>query len=484
MDHNLEQWKREICFEDIPATLRDAMIITKSLGLRYIWIDALCIVQNSQLDWANEAARMQDVYRGAAITIAANDSPRTASGIFLDRLQDERMCRLSWRDNQSKDEYIVLRSGRKIKPAGSNILDTRGWTLQEAILSQRTVSFARQHITWECQQHRIDEAGRPFAPADKYRDKRFIQSLFVKVPSPVQRLAQRALTLNTTRRIFATWNTAPCGYWFEELQKIYDCWYDIAVEYRNRNLTVATDMLPALSGLAAAFQLILPGDQYCAGLWRKDLIRGLLWTMIFDSYRIHSGSQESSTMCPYRAPSWSWASIPGYSLRFIYPQMGNIAFIRITEEVKILDAVMQTSSTAPFGQVTGGYLQVRGPFWKLQNLLESEEDLKDSDLPVFENMVRRYHFREDLLSEWNFQHKSASNQRFIALQLLSWCDSHFKVPVHGKDFLILESTGEREHEYRRLQFHRISSSHDKDSWDNMIAELQGPVRMVQTIRIV
>jgi hypothetical protein len=70
---------------EFPTTLRDAVMITRRLRIQYVWIDALCINQDSPTDWANEAAKMREVYSGAILTIVAANSPSTHSGIFSQR---------------------------------------------------------------------------------------------------------------------------------------------------------------------------------------------------------------------------------------------------------------------------------------------------------------------------------------------------------------------------------------------------------------
>src|SRR5947209_7177591 len=67
----------------LPQTFCDAVIITKHLGFRYLWIDALCIIQDSQSDWQTESANMASIYQGSSLTIAASSSSNSDGGCFL-----------------------------------------------------------------------------------------------------------------------------------------------------------------------------------------------------------------------------------------------------------------------------------------------------------------------------------------------------------------------------------------------------------------
>jgi hypothetical protein len=151
------------------------------------------------------------------------------------------------------------------------------------------------------------EEGR--GPGEEYRKKRFMQDLFNKpylerqfirrlmvVPIPIWSAKARADVLPFRRS--------------SRYRKPHDRWFDIVEEYSKRKLTVATDILPALSGLSKAFQRLL-ADQYCAGLWRKDIMRGLMWIGKPSRFDVISDSHKQPTSVNPRIPTWSWASISG-----------------------------------------------------------------------------------------------------------------------------------------------------------------------------
>jgi len=154
--------KDGILLEDWPATLRDAIKITRSLGLEYIWIDAQCIMQDSESDWAAEAARMQDVYSGAAVTIIASESPSTGAGIYAPRpLTTYMPCPILFKKSTEEQSTVWLRPSIRnaVDLSYTDPVQSRGWTLQEGLLAPRTLSFHKDQMIWECSQYRMKESG-------------------------------------------------------------------------------------------------------------------------------------------------------------------------------------------------------------------------------------------------------------------------------------------------------------------------------------
>jgi hypothetical protein len=124
---NLEGLKERIPWEKLPQTIKDAITVTRRLGIRYFWVDALCIIQDSPEDWEAESMRMADVYGGAFLTISAASGPDVHHGLTRQTVG-------------SKPEY----------PLQSDPLYSRAWALQERILSPRILIFGSDQIYWEC----------------------------------------------------------------------------------------------------------------------------------------------------------------------------------------------------------------------------------------------------------------------------------------------------------------------------------------------
>ncbi|EMC93075.1 hypothetical protein BAUCODRAFT_133934 [Baudoinia panamericana UAMH 10762] len=164
---NLPAFEKGIKLEALPLTFRHAAQVTRSLGIRYLWINALCIIQGAtgadQLDWLQEATRMHDVYRHAYLTISAaqaNDStlgllsPTSSSSV--DPLVIESHETLLNTSNTSLPLHH-RKSHRSVRTAmiwpttiESMPINQRGWVLQERLLSTRTLYFANDKVYWEC----------------------------------------------------------------------------------------------------------------------------------------------------------------------------------------------------------------------------------------------------------------------------------------------------------------------------------------------
>lgn len=149
--NNIESHKKGIPLQHLPKTLQDAIVFTKGIGLRYLWIDSLCIIQDDMNDWKNEAAKMADVYRNAYCTIAAAGSKDDEEGIFIKRSEQD-VCVLRY---NAANTYIAATYAEDDVAAMLELhkspLSNRAWTLQERLLSQRTIHFTTSRVIWECQ---------------------------------------------------------------------------------------------------------------------------------------------------------------------------------------------------------------------------------------------------------------------------------------------------------------------------------------------
>jgi hypothetical protein len=156
-----------IIISDLPKTFRDAVKIASTLNVRYLWIDSLCIIQDSEEDWQAEAGKMSAVYRNAAFTIAAHGSGDSNGGCFVtgasrqheyssirgtnkDGVESNVHVRLSGFREPNRDEGLAhIAKGNKVKTLPSR-LSTRGWVFQERLLSQRTLHYTGSELVFEC----------------------------------------------------------------------------------------------------------------------------------------------------------------------------------------------------------------------------------------------------------------------------------------------------------------------------------------------
>ncbi|VUC33508.1 unnamed protein product [Clonostachys rosea] len=274
---NLERIKSGTPLKELPQTYVDAVLLTRSLGIRYLWIDALCIVQDWVDDWVKESANMSNIYGHAVLVLAASSSESAKRG-FLSResTKDTRDHRTYSRQFGSDRPVIVkarrlLEVGvhwtwRESRPEHTprEPLALRGWTLQEQLLSTRYLSFSLGELQWSCQELTTCEC----------RSKLNHRRQFGKTP-----LSQ----ISEHRDAFRFWNK-------------------MIENYSTRRLTKQSDTLPAISGVAEKIQRIT-GSPYVAGLWANNIYLDLLW-------RLNPSSTEPQ-VSEYIAPSFSWASIRG-----------------------------------------------------------------------------------------------------------------------------------------------------------------------------
>lgn len=328
----LERNMETIPLSSLPQTLRDAITITKWLGFRYLWIDALCILQDSKEDWEKEAAVMGKVYFNAVVTIAASAASDSSKGFLVPR-----------EDFDATDPQLVfcgpdgtrgLVSIRYEFPSATDIgqpLDLRGWALQERLLSPRLLSYETRKLTWTCPTDTYLE-GEENAKSIPPRDSIFSKSLihFSNAPSSI--------------------SSAPASRQYSYETDPFLQWTVIVEEYASRELRYQTDKLPALSGIASQVQQNLGGDEYLAGLWKSQMPRALAWIVIGKN---KLGKRGRALPCP----SWSWASITG-DVRLLYDYENEKN--KTPSLLKFLNYRITLSGLNLFGSVSAGMVQVRG----------------------------------------------------------------------------------------------------------------------------
>jgi hypothetical protein len=307
----LQAYTKSLPIELLPRTIQDAIIITQSLGIRYLWIDALCIVQDDQADKSSEINAMGMIYKSATLTIAAASSSSAKDG-FLQNRPPPLMCQLPFYLTDNEYGSIWLR-----KPSREHFhepLDDRGWTLQESLLSPRILYYATKDLIWKCQ------TGNSVAVQHTH-DPYFGISTG-RLPSNVFR------TLKIASSFSQQANT----------------WRKVVEGYSGRKLSIIEDRLPALAGIVSELQKIWK-DDYMAGMWRRCLVRHLGWWQ-------STKSQDLQPAAVYKSPGWSWVTFDGQIwIRDIFH-----------EEAQVLDVVIiLVDKKYPFGPICRGRVVLRAP---------------------------------------------------------------------------------------------------------------------------
>lgn len=220
--------KENMFLEDLPQTLQDAIMVTRRLGIRYLWVDALCIIQDNAEDKAIQINAMGDVYKNAVLTIAASSAVSVSDG-FLRSIPPTQGF---WVPNIENTKVMVRSLNTYSHASEIDSLDSRGWALQESLLSPRVVSFAERELSWRCQTVAIEKQRRG-------------HKICKRLPSGVFGIA---LEDRST---------------FETKQDLV--WEAIVEDYSGRELTVPEDRLPAIAGIVSELARLW-GDTYLAGL--------------------------------------------------------------------------------------------------------------------------------------------------------------------------------------------------------------------------
>jgi len=383
---NLKSHIRSLSSQDLPQTFVDAIAVTSALGVKYIWIDSICIVQDSEQDWAEQSACMAKIYENAYVTISADAAEDSFAGFLRpparvirptfsvpysttdengQELHGEIRVRergklaimLPYHDWLTQEDPKANKSDLMSSPEAKEAywgpqsrLSTRGWVFQERCLAPRTLHFGSSEMAYECRSICTCECS-----ATSVRPVR--NTSLLKQP-----IANLSLEENRTH------------------------WRNLIVqEYSRLSFTFASDRLIALSGLAEATYRLRSEDEYLTGLWRKTLCWDWLWRSrpVKQSKRIPS----------YIAPSWSWASITGavmYSNTIRNTWQG--------PSFQIKDIRLVRDDINPFGNAQrGAYIYALGPVLPVRiSTLHEENELY---LAVSESYLPRG------LPEWMFPQK-------------------------------------------------------------------------------
>jgi hypothetical protein len=267
-------------------------------------MNKVCIVQDDPADWKRESSLMSAVYGGSALNIAATGARDGSNGCFFHRPRQ-------WRCQVSDDSDGVTRSYEAFSkhPLEEMPLLRRGWALQERLLPARTLHFAKTQAVWECHHLTACEAFPKAIPSTWLRE------------------------LDRFRK-------QPLG---------PSMWSWIIEQYSASALSVPTDKLVALSGIARAIH-DQTGDQYAAGMWRKSLDVDLCW----EPHPVQQNRHTVNKRNTHIAPSWSWAS---QDARFM-PGSSDLLGGDHVPLITILDLDIQPAGQDPFGQLAGARLRL------------------------------------------------------------------------------------------------------------------------------
>ncbi|OAL46357.1 HET-domain-containing protein [Pyrenochaeta sp. DS3sAY3a] len=306
---NVDQHLKFIDIADLPATFQDAVLITQKLGHQYLWIDSLCIIQDSPEDWWIESSRMNYIYQNAKLTIMAESAHNSHEGIFASSKAGRKEVKVHpfsieavSQGSKAKGRIFFRDPIPSSCQYDSGPLSNRAWVLQEELLSARILRFAPHQMYWQCQTVQFSESDPVGSSLGSHWRN---GALLATIREPVNLIP---MGLVNRRDWHDDW-TLPR----------WQQWRNIVNEFMLRKITFETDRLPAISAIARQFTINFPGLEYRAGLWEEDFHAGLLWDIRYP------GAKRTQR---YVDPSWSWASLnvetvhqaPQFEVHLFYTQ--------------------------------------------------------------------------------------------------------------------------------------------------------------------
>ncbi|KAH6694357.1 heterokaryon incompatibility protein-domain-containing protein [Leptodontidium sp. MPI-SDFR-AT-0119] len=368
LEDNLSSFTTGMSDSDVPIKYKNAFHVTRSLGHRYIWVDSLCIIQDSPSDWLKESMTMHSIYASSILTLAASNAPNSDTPFLHQRTpsltlaevitmnwqvapSDSALSFLSSPPKSGNTRYLINHHDFYRMSLSRSPLASRAWCFQELALSPRVLHFEAEQLFWECRSLKSCEA-HPFITMPSVTD----------LVSPVISDLFRGMTEAEAPRLMIMRPTSH--------------WHDIIESYTKGGLTKGEDKFIALAGVAKAYEEKF-GGEYVAGLWRSEMPYSLLWWVDGSKFEVRKFAEEGRELrfarrvSGYRAPSWSWGSMDGrvrYQLAPLLesgkpvfgvqkPRSDDIS----VDLVEVVDVSVTTFPVGnPFGQVTGGYIDLMG----------------------------------------------------------------------------------------------------------------------------
>ncbi|TVY54899.1 hypothetical protein LCER1_G004851 [Lachnellula cervina] len=300
----LEDNIRSLPENKLPKTIQHAILVTRCLGIRYLWVDALCIIQDSYADKISEIANMGAIYKSATVTISAACASGVNVGFLWNRnrwvkkayqfpflLPDGKMTTVSLASFDVRTQQLTVEA-----------IDQRAWCFQESLLSPRQLVFGSRELLWNCQTLQNEPIAKSNT-AYLYDLRRLPRSVFSPQYADTHTNFERA-------RI---WNT-------------------IVESYTRRSISRLDDRLLAIEGVAEELAHIW-NDTHVFGLMRGTLIRNLSWHIAVLSDHMGYPSIEPVLPIPTTLsfPSWTWVSVDS-PVTIVELNVVDAALVSVTDE--------------------------------------------------------------------------------------------------------------------------------------------------------
>ncbi|KAM5361880.1 hypothetical protein ACJZ2D_012825 [Fusarium nematophilum] len=311
-----------------PRTIKDAMALVRSLGERFLWVDAICMVQDDKEQMARDIPNMDIVYGQAFATIVALEGRDADAGLpgvapGTRPPQEIRTITISDRspnldddpNSDSTEEIHIVATPRPLHLAlDLSQWNTRGWIVQEHLLSRRCLYFAPDAVYFQCSQETLSEGGA---------NETFDAFMFDTSPMSDNSILQKANRDNPLFDLDRMYDLPPG----ERPPKAFNAYKKLVETYSRRNLSFKSDILNAFAGM---FEVLEQHFQSTTvyGLPAAVLSHGLLWTpaarlprrgtQLPDLAALRDGNMGAPDA---QFPSWSWVGWDGPVEYRLYEQV-------------------------------------------------------------------------------------------------------------------------------------------------------------------
>ncbi|KAI1172788.1 HET-domain-containing protein [Nemania sp. FL0916] len=334
----------------IAKSINDGITVARRLGFEYLWVDALCIIQDSTEDKFQELPRMADIYRESQLTIVVASASSASDG-FLQAPQPPTFFVEPFQVKIKADEEhlaTLIFAYRETYRSDTDPINSRAWTLQERVLSKRLLIFSNSGVMWMCKELHINPSGPPDAGPP-----------------------------------YQTWLNLDADGEDADGESLREQWMSIRADYSEMDISYCSDKLPAISALAAEISRKTKWT-YVAGLWKENLFSELHWrssrytpageTLLLKPQKVRDAG--------YIAPSWSWVSTGVGMIVDSEDERDN----REAFEFEILDCQVQVVDKSDFryGPVSGGCLVVRGKVAELPFRFEEWQESGAADISLLD----------------------------------------------------------------------------------------------------
>jgi hypothetical protein len=340
----LDEYRKSIPVHVLPKTLYDAMIVARRLGISYLWIDALTIIQDDRVDWEKESKTMADVYRNALLTLAGLSSTSSDHGLF--RLRNPLVYQPCWLADSTDGTSIFALPGYNNfdeSHVQEMPLLSRGWTFQERLLGSRILYFG-EALVWECCEDMVVEVLHCRSEDDWEYRKDWPALASKRLHQEIQALEASADVARETLRI----------------------WHDLVMRYSQTKLTVASDRLIAITGLARLVESHT-NLRFVAGIWTPFSVEQLMWSI-----------QDSIPSVTNLAPTWSWLN----TSKAIYFHTIDLREEYYRAEIVDVDIFPKGSNSSFEHLPLSGRLYIKGMLLGFKKFNPNNDDQHAEDLEI------------------------------------------------------------------------------------------------------